>query len=195
MIEYDFSSLERKFYDTVIPVDYKETPEMLPRREFVHISGMSNHDDEAQLYGNWLKTKTEFIAFTAVGSALSLKSWPRMELKYWSPPARVYKVRDRDTYALVRRKIGKFFRVGLSNQTHDIRDISTGLGWNCHGLDLGPIQPNSRVWSEHVYLKEDNIYFNGSIIGIKTSTKILLNNPFLIKLIPQWAREKWQIVY
>jgi hypothetical protein len=195
MIEFDFGSLERKFYDTVVPVDFKESADQPPRREFVHISGMQHGDDEATLFGTWINTQKEFVAHTAVGSLLSLKSWPRMDLKYWTPPARLYKVRNRDTYALVRRRMGKFFRVGLNNQSHDIRDISTGLGWNSHGLDLGPIQPNSRVWSEHVYLKDDNIYFNGSIIGIKSSTKIFLNNPFLIKLIPQWAREKWQIVY
>jgi hypothetical protein len=195
MREFDVSSVERKFYDCIVPVDFKEESTTPPKRGFAHITGVSAVDDGALIHGNWVNGKKPFEAFTPTDTSLALQRWPQVSLKYWLPKARIYKVRDCMDHCMVYRKPGRFFRVGLNNQAFVVREIRSGLSYGCHNLDLDAPLMSPKIWSENLFVNDNSLFYNGMPIGVFTGTKLFLDDKSLLKLIPQSKRETWQIVY
>lgn len=194
-MEYDPTSLERKFYDTIVPIHYQPDIPSARISGYAHILGINSTDNgHAHITGRWKKSGKAFNGFVKTSCGEGTLEWPRLTLEYWLPEIRIYKVKDNMGCATLTRKPGKFFKVGLNDQCYRAKLLNSGLSINVNNLDLYSYpEYGGTIWTKNLFVSNNILHFNNLKVGLVTDTKVFLDDPDLEHLLPSWVKNQWVI--
>jgi hypothetical protein len=181
-MEWSDVEVKRKFEGSLLPIDYFEKETSPPVRFFAQVLGVHREpgatqvsfylpDKDTSLYGHLPTFQTPGIRY------------PLLKLHYWLPKTGYYKLKKKNDWVFVCRRLRKSYFVGYNGDSYTVTRLGD-TSFTVNHIDFTSHTPT--------ILHKNKILFQGKTIGLVEKDAVFLDEPQYANFLPSDIVEKWK---